>query len=141
MYFAIEAYCLLKPGQFINFFIFLDIEGTFSMFFLATLLFGSTVFLLGGGGGKPAKPWWRAATELSKLNSIFRNNFNILVHKYITVQLYMLVVIRRHSTTRKVEILFTVQICTSVNRSNVLALYSFYPPEPKYFTQNKTQRS
>ena len=43
--------------------------------------------------------------------------------------------------TRKVEILFTVQIYTSVYRSNVLALYSFYPPEPKCITQNKTQRS
>ena len=28
-----------------------------------------------------------------------------------------------------------------VYRSNVLALYSFYPPEPKCITQNKTQRS
>ena len=34
-----------------------------------------------------------------------------------------------------------MQRCTSVYRSNVLALYSFYPPEPKCITQSKTQRS
>ena len=53
------------------------------------------IFIGGGEKVSPPKPWWRAATELSKLNSIFRNTFNI--HQYINVQLYMLVVIRRHS--------------------------------------------
>ena len=46
--FAIEIYCWLKPGQFINFLIFRDWEN-FLRVPLATPLFGSIVFLLGGG--------------------------------------------------------------------------------------------
>ena len=37
---------------------------------------------------------------------------------------------------------YNVLVCTVyVYRSNVLALYSFYPPEPNCITQSKTQRS
>ena len=60
----------------------------------------------------------------------------------------MLVVMHRHSA------LTYITSCTELltyylenqkrwyfHPSNVLALYSFYPPEPKCITQNKTQRS
>ena len=36
---------------------------------------------------------------------------------------------------------FLQRMYSTVYRSNVLALYSFYPPEPKCITQSKMQRS
>ena len=60
----------------------------------------------------------------------------------------MLVVIHRHSALTYSYITSCTELLThflenqkSSHPSNVLALYSFNPPEPKCITQNKTQRS
>ena len=56
----------------------------------------------------------------------------------------MLVVIRRHcalTIPEKLNFFSADMYCTSIYRSNVLALYSFYSPEPKCIIQNQKQSS